>query len=261
MKRLVAEAITVRRGGRALLDRVSIDIAAGEFVGIVGPNGAGKSTLLRVLAGLLRPGSGEVRLDDAPLDDAPRAVRARRIGYHPQSPELHWPLPVGALVALGRIPHGRGPGALDAADRAVIARTVERTSLGPLLERQADTLSGGELARVHIARLLAGEHELLLADEPIANLDPRYQIEILRLLGEHADGARATVAVLHDLNVAARFCDRLVLLSGGRVAHCGPPAVVLSAATVAEVFGVGPEYHGEAGIAQALAARQVTQPR
>ncbi|MGE0485404.1 MAG: ABC transporter ATP-binding protein [Gammaproteobacteria bacterium] len=256
MNLLSARGIVFIRQARCVLDAVDIDVAEGELVTLIGPNGAGKSTLLRVLAGLLEPVAGQVRLLERALDDHHAAARARLLGYHAQNPELNWPLCVQDIIALGRLPHAAGLGTLAAADEAAVRQAAARAGLLELLERRGDSLSGGELARVLVARLLAGEHRVLLADEPIANLDPRYQLDILDLLRGHADSGGAAVVVLHDLAMAARYSDRLVLIDQGRVAACGTPAAVLTAERLAASFGVGVDYLASSGIHAALTTRR-----
>lgn len=245
----------VEKGGRRILDEVKIELRAGEFVGIIGPNGSGKSTLLRVLARLERPIAGQVSIDDVDLSRISAVELARRIGYHEQNPRLHWPLHVRTIVALGRLPHVRGLGALGEHDHRLIADAISETDLHALLDRRGNVLSGGELARVHIARLIAGGHELILADEPIANLDPRFQMEILGTLRRHTKEDRGAAVVLHDLNIAARHCDRLVLLNEGRAVATGTPQDVLTSENIETVFGVSSRYLKDAGIDQALGSR------
>lgn len=253
---LEARAVRVVRAGRAILEDVDAVLVGGEFLGLIGPNGAGKTTLLRTLAGLEPASAGEVLYRGEHLATLPPGERARHCGYHAQAPELHWPLDVASIVALGRLPHGGSLDRLTAADRDAIHRAIDRTGLAPLVARRGDTLSGGELARVHMARLLAGEHRVLLADEPIANLDPRYQIEIMKVLREHAGRGGGVVVVLHDLAIAARYCDRLILLDGGRVRTAGKPHEVLAAHELMGAFGVDADYLASSGIAGALAARE-----
>jgi ABC-type cobalamin/Fe3+-siderophores transport system ATPase subunit len=255
MKRLTAAGIVVEKGGRRILDEAAIDLPAGEFVGIIGPNGSGKSTLLRVLARLEPTRAGRVSIDEIDLSSIPMATFARRVGYHAQNPQLHWPLPVRTIVALGRLPYVRGLGSLGEHDRRVIADAIEQTDLHALLDRRGNALSGGELARVHIARLIAGGHELVLADEPIANLDPRFQLEILGVLRRHTLAGRGAAVVLHDLNIAARHCDRLLLLNEGRVYASGTPREVLTPHNIETVFGVSSRYLTDTGIDQALGSR------
>ena len=246
--------LNVTRGAQRVLDQVELRLLAGEMIALIGPNGAGKSTLLRVMAGLLQPQQGEVEYDDAPVSQLTRQRRAQLVGYHPQRPELHWPLSVEAIVALGRMPY-RTPGAgAGTEDAAAISAALSTCGLTALRSRRADNLSGGELARVHLARLLAGRHRVLLVDEPIANLDPRFQLDILTALRAQAAAGAGVVVVLHDLNLAARFCDRLLLLDAGRVRAVGRPADVLTSARLAQVFGVPADYFFAAGIAQAVSS-------
>ena len=252
MSMLEVRGITHSHGAQLLLEDLDLDLEAGQVLGVIGPNGAGKSSLLRVLAGLAMPQAGTVRLDGHNVHLRSAAARARSIGYHPQHALMHWPMSVAAVVALGRYAHGASLDALREHDHTAIAAAITRCGLEALVERRADQLSGGELARVHIARLLAGEHRLLLADEPIANLDPRFQMEILQALRAHAQERGGAVVVLHDLNSAARHCDRLLMLAAGRVVIAGTPRAVLTATRVAEIFAVPPSYFHAMGIAQAL---------
>ena len=252
MSLLTAQALVYRHGARSVLDGVDFHMNEGEVLGIIGPNGAGKTSLLRILAGLARPQSGQVLLDGADIHAQSAAMRARTIGYHPQQAVVHWPMTVAAIVALGRYAHGASLDRLGDHDQQAIAAAIAQCGLETLSERRADQLTGGVLARVHIARLLAGEHRLLLADEPIENLDPRFQLEILNALRSHARSRGGAIVVLHDLNIAARRCDRLLLLANGRRVIDGPPREVLTAQRIAEVFAVAPDYFDEMGLAQAL---------
>jgi len=240
--RIDADGIGHRLGGAAVLAGVGFRAAPGELVGLIGPNGAGKSTLLRILAGLLAPDAGTVRYDGRAASDIGRADLARRLAYLAQATPVHWPLTVAALVALGRLPHARPFGAADAAartaDRAAVERALAATGLLHLRDRAVDTLSGGERVRALLARALAVEAAVLLADEPVAALDPFHQLAVLDLLRATARAGAAVVAVLHDLGHAARWCDRVVLLHRGRVAAEGPPAAVLTPDILAACYGV-----------------------
>lgn len=229
MTRLVLENLGVQRGGRPVLTGVGLRIGAGEFVGLLGPNGAGKTTLLRAALGLL-PASGHSSLAVQRPD-----ARARASAFMPQGREIAWPMPVELVVALGRIAHA---GAARAADRAAIDRALAALRLAPFRQRLATELSGGEQARVLIARAMAQEAPLLIADEPIAGLDPAAQIGVMRLFRASAAQGNTVFASLHNLGLAARFCTRLVLLCNGRIAADGPPADVLTARNVADVFGI-----------------------
>ncbi len=239
MSRLEATQIHLSRGPRPVLTGVDFAVAAGQCVGLIGPNGAGKSTLLSVLAGLLEPSGGQVSLDGTPLAAVPRADRARRIGYLEQGAACHWPLRVDRVVTLGRLPHASPWGGESPADRAAIARAMDQCEVSHLAARTVTHLSGGERARVMLARALAGEPALLLADEPAAGLDPHHQLHVMELLAGLAAAGTGVVVVLHDLALAARYCTHLVLLDeAGRVAASGPPAALLADGVMERVYGV-----------------------
>jgi iron complex transport system ATP-binding protein len=237
------DMVSVALGGRRVVDRVSADLAGG-VIGLIGPNGAGKSILVRAVAGLI-PAEGAILIDGKRVAALPLRERARHIAYLPQGQAVHWPLTVERLVALGRLPHlapFARPGSIDA---QAIERALERTELLSLRHRAVDELSGGERARVLLARALAVEAPLLLADEPLAALDPAHQIEVMALLRAEAERGATVVAVLHDLTLAARWCDRLLLIDQGRLIADGKPAEVLTADRIASVFGVS-AFIGEA---------------
>ena len=233
---LAASSVRLDLGGRPVLVGVDAAVRPGELLGLIGANGAGKSTLLRVLAGLRRPDAGEVRLDGTELNAIPPARLALARAYLPQEPTAHWALTVEELVGLGRLPHRRTEP--DAAGQAAIARALRRTGTLAFARRRIDALSGGERARVLLARALAVEAPILLADEPIAGLDPLQQIRTMHVLRALAAEGNAVVAVLHDLTVAARFCDRVLLLHAGSVLADGPPDAVLTDANLALAYGI-----------------------
>lgn len=210
---------------------VSLDIPAGQFVGLIGPNGAGKTTLMRAALGLI-PAAGH-----SDLAALPPARRARRAAWMPQTREVAWPVPVAALVRLGRRvdPDRR-------ADDAAVAEALAAVDITHLRDRPANALSGGELARVLIARLLAQRTPLILADEPVAGLDPAHQIAVMALFGDLARDGRTVIASVHDLGLAARFCDRLVLMHGGQVMADGTPAEVLTPDRLRDGFGVSGQF-------------------
>ncbi len=222
------ERLHVALGDRTVLQDVTADIGAGALVGVIGPNGAGKSTLARAIAGLLAPRSGRVTIDGADVRALPRDDLARRIAYLPQGQTVHWPLSVERLVALGRLPHLGPFSALSGADRAAIDRAMARADILDLRDRVATELSGGERARALIARALAVEAPALIVDEPLAALDPGHQLQLMDLLRAEAAQGSMVIAVLHDLAMAARFCDRLILIHQGRLIADGAPAAVLT---------------------------------
>ena len=232
MSLLVLDALTVRRGPCPVVDGIGLSIAKGEFIGLVGPNGAGKTTLMRGALGLLQ---AEGRSSLAAL--APDA-RARAAAWMPQGREIAWPVTVETVVALGRLPHLPRGARLSPRDRAAVDHALDRMDLSAFRDRVATQLSGGEQARVLIARALAQETPLLLADEPISGLDPLHQLSAMRVFRALAEEGRAVIAALHDLGLAARYCTRLLLLEGGRLVADGPPETVLSSANVTRVFGV-----------------------
>ncbi len=234
---LSARDIVVVRGGARILDAVSFELRCGELTALLGPNGAGKSTLLRVLAGALTAEAGAVELDGKPLASWAPAQRAARIAYLPQLRDVAWNLGVFDLVSLGRL-HRATLGRLDDTDIAACERAMRDTDVAHLGARAARTLSGGELARVLLARALAAETPILLADEPAAGLDPRHQLDSMTVLRRRADAGAACCVVLHDLTLVARSCDRVVLLNQGRVAGDGAPATVLTDAALEAAYRV-----------------------
>jgi iron complex transport system ATP-binding protein len=236
---LTMSGVSVELGGRSVLSDVSLTVAAGEVVVVIGPNGAGKTTLLRAAAGLV-PSAGAILLGGEPLARLSLAERARRLAYLPQGHVIHWPLPVAEVVALGRLPRGAGAD-LSEADRDAVERAMAATEVIGYADRPVTTLSGGERARVALARVLATEAFLIAADEPTASLDPHYQMAVTDILRRHAAGGGAVIAVLHDLTLAARVADRLVLLDRGRLVAAGPPRAVLAGARLAATFGIEAE--------------------
>lgn len=232
---LEADRIRVSRDREAILDGVSVAAHGGELIGVMGPNGAGKSTLLRILAGSAAPDKGAALLRGASILSLDPRTRARRIGYLPQARPLGAAIDVEALVALGR----HGEAALwrrDAGGEAAIERALNALDLAPLRRRVALTLSGGELARAHLARALAGETGILILDEPTAALDPKHRLAVMAALQARvADGA-LIIAALHEAPLAARFCTRIWLMKDGRIDFDGAPQEALSTARLSKLF-------------------------
>ena len=245
VRTLEARELDLRLGGVPVVEDVDLALRPGEVTAILGPNGAGKSTLLRALAGLQAPDRGEVRLGGERLTAFKGGDRAREIGYLPQAATVHWPLTVERVVALGRFPHLGPWQRLGAEDGYAVDRALAATGVDELRHRAVTELSGGERARVLLARVLAGEPNCLLADEPVAGLDPYHQVHFMELVREYAGEGRTVTLVLHDLNLAARFCDRLVLMDKGRKVADGLAREVLDPDHLARVFGIRAVY-GEA---------------
>lgn len=242
MNLLSVSNLRVSLGGKPVLKDLSLDIAPGEFVGLIGPNGAGKSTLLRAALGLVRS-EGRIAFDGS--ETLSIRQRARHAAYLPQERDIAWAVSVEMLVSLGRAPHGSAFSRLGPNDTEVIDRAIRRMEIDAFRNRPATELSGGEKARVLIARALAQEAPLLLADEPTAGLDPSHQITLMRVFAELAREGRAVVASMHDLGLAARWCSRLVLLDQGVIIADGPPRAVLTVQRLRSVYGVE-TYLGEA---------------
>ncbi|WP_405790947.1 ABC transporter ATP-binding protein [Streptomyces sp. NBC_00029] len=236
--RITAEGLSWSASGTPVVRGVGLDIAPGETVGLLGPNGSGKSSLLRCLAGLRVPDAGTVRYDGQPVRDWSARRIARRIAFVEQDSGFDTDLGVADVVGLGRTPfrdRWRGP---DATDRAVVAAALDRVGLTALAGRSWRTLSGGERQRTHIARALAQQPYGLLLDEPTNHLDVKHQLELMELL---AGTGQTVLVALHDLTLAARYCDRLLLMDRGRLIAAGAPAAVLTAGHLARIFDVDAE--------------------
>jgi iron complex transport system ATP-binding protein len=229
---MILRDLSLTRRGAPALQGVNLTLHAGECLGLIGPNGAGKSTLIRAAMGL------EATTGASTVAALPAAKRARHVAWLPQGRTVAWPMPVRDLVALGRLPHLARGAALPDADRARVETTLTSLGLSALAERPATELSGGELARVLLARALVQETPLLLADEPVAGLDPAHQIAVMARLRALADQGRGVLVTCHDLDLAARFCTRLAVIHGGRIVADGPPGDVLTPVLLADVFGI-----------------------
>ena len=248
---LTARGLSVKLAGRAVLSDISLSLSSGHLVALVGPNGAGKTTLLRALAGLVAS-DGAVTVGGDALASLSWRERARRFAYLPQGHVVHWPLPARDIVALGRYPHGAtDPARLSPDDTEAVLRAMRATDVVELGDRRVTELSGGERSRVALARVLAVEAPVMLADEPTASLDPRYQIDVMTNLRAAADAGMLVIVVTHDLGLAARFADTVLVLREGRLVATGAPAEALSEQIIGEVFRVRAyraEYQREAVI-------------
>ncbi len=243
--------------GRRVLDGISLTIDAGELVGLVGPNGSGKSTCLRALMGLLPINDGSISLDGRDIKDVPRRILAQRVAYLPQGGGAHWPLTVARIVALGRLPHRPTWQALRSVDRDAISQAMQSADVAHLADRVITTLSGGELVLVHLARVLAGAPAVIIADEPTAALDPFHQLQVMELLRGIAHQGGAVLVVLHELSLATRYCDRLVLLDDGKAVAQGAPADVLTRANVASAYRIEALHRAEQGESYVLPWRML----
>ncbi|WP_050406032.1 ABC transporter ATP-binding protein [Bradyrhizobium embrapense] len=238
MTLLSATALNASLGSRKVLHDVSLSLEAGHLVALVGPNGAGKTTLLRALAGLI-PSDGDIKIDGDTLASLPLRERAKRFAYLPQGHMVHWPLPARDIVALGRYPHGAtDPARLSPKDIEAVLRAMQAVDVTAFSDRRVTELSGGERSRVALARVLAVEAPVILADEPTASLDPRHQIDVMQKLRNVADTGVLVIVVTHDLGLAARFADHVLVLAEGRLAAQGAPAEALSESVLASVFRI-----------------------
>lgn len=228
--------LTVKRGDCPVVDHVSLSVGTGECIGLIGPNGAGKTSMLRAALGLL-PATGESSIAALPTSE-----RAKAVAWMPQARDIAWPVSVETVIALGRIPHLPRGARLRPDDQAAIDAAITRMGLDTFRERIATQLSGGEQARVLIARALAQDTPLLAADEPIAGLDPAAQIATMEVFAALAREGHSVIVSLHDLGLAARLCTRLVMLHRGQIVADGAPSDVLTAQNMHDVFGISAHF-------------------
>ncbi|MCB1740913.1 MAG: ABC transporter ATP-binding protein [Gammaproteobacteria bacterium] len=256
MSVLRMNGLQARLGGRAVLRHIELDVGEAEVVGVIGPNGAGKSTLLRVAAGLQRFDTGQLCLMGETLSagrtpsNVIRKRLARLVAYLPQDQACHWPLSVERVVSLARLPHLSPWQRLGHTDRAALRHALQRMDLWSLRERALDTLSGGERARALLARALAVEPHLLLADEPLAGLDPEHQLIVMQALREQRERGTSSVLSIHDLSLAARYCDRLLAMDRGELVASGAPGEVLTVDLIRRIFKVDARISHDQGLTE-----------
>ncbi len=249
MTLLRADQLSVSIAGNTIVSSTSFAVGKGELVALIGPNGAGKTTLLKAMVGLVKTESGKVYYDDVEIGFNQQHRLARSIAYLEQNSRSYWSLTVENIVMLGRLPHLGRWQKPSATDREHVTHAMEVCDVSQFSKRVVTTLSGGEQARVMLARAFATNPRILLADEPVAGLDPAHQLDVMERLRELADGGTGIVVVMHDLTLASRYCDRMTLLFEGRVAAEGPSETVLSEQHLAKVYGIEAIYqqsdHGQ----------------
>ena len=238
-------SLSLTAGSKRIVSRASIDLRPGEMIGLIGPNGAGKTTLLKLMAGLSKTETGEVVFQDEPVHKLPAKERARIISYLEQNPTVHWPLPVRKLVELGRLPWLTPGQRMSKKDHEAVDRALALTEMGGFVDQPFNTLSGGEKIRALLARTIATEARFMLADEPVASLDPYHQLHAMEIMREHANHGGAVLVVMHDLNLAARFCDRLVLMQGGNIIARNNPQKILESHQLSSAFEIDADYVNE----------------
>ena len=244
MTELVAIDLTLKARDAALVKEASFRLAPSEFVILLGPNGAGKTSLIRASLGLEKPTSGTATLDGQDTVTLDPVTRARSLAYLPQIRPLAWPNTVRDVVALGRFSHGATLGRLKEADAEAVDDAIKSCNLSPLAHRRADTLSGGEMARMHCARAFAAQAPLLIADEPISALDPRHQFRILDLIADYVRQGGGALVVLHDLQMAVRYASRLIWMKQGRIVADGAPEETLTAQRLRDIYGIRARVNG-----------------
>ena len=245
MSALSVRNLTLALDGRDVLKDIGFDAAPGEVIGVIGPNGAGKTTLLRAIAGVIPHLAGEITLQGEPVTALAARDRARRIAYLGQEEATQWAICCETLVGLGRLPHRPSWQGPSAADQEAVASALGACDALQFADRPVNRLSGGERARVLLARALAMEADFLLADEPTGGLDPAHALQVMGVLAERAEAGSGIIVTLHDLTNALRYCHRLILLCDGAIAADGAPDAVLSPDNLARIYGI----RAHAGIA------------
>jgi len=241
---ITVKNISVVKDSSTLVDNVSFTLKPGELSVLLGPNGAGKTSLLRAVLGLEPAASGQAQIGPDIIANMPPLSRARSMAYLPQTRRLAWPSRVIDIISLGRFAYGASPARLGETDRAAVNQAAADCDLMHLLDRNADTLSGGELARLHCARAFAAKAPFLLADEPVAALDPQHQFRILDLIRRFVDDGGSALVILHDISLAARYADRLLWMKDGKLRADGVPHETLTETRLADIYGIKAKIKG-----------------
>ena len=238
MSELIINNLSAGYGQRSVLNAIGASARGGEIIGLLGPNGSGKTTLMKTLLGLHKPSSGDVTLGGKSVHAMAARTRAKSLAYLAQSRAAPWPMPARDIVALGRAPHRGSLGKISADGERAIDAALNDCGASDLAGRDITTLSGGEQARIFLARALAVGADVLLADEPVAALDPFYQLTIMDVLRAKAKAGGLVITALHDLSLASHYCDRVWVLSGGKLVADGPPKEALTDAVLSGVFNI-----------------------
>lgn len=244
MSEIIVSGLSVTAQDATLVKNASFTLKPGELIAVLGPNGAGKTSLLRGTMGLIAINDGQAHLNGAATADLSPMVRAQSVAYLPQARPLAWPNSVRDVVALGRFAHGATLGRLGEVDAPAVDAAIAACDIMHLAKRQTDTLSGGELARVHCARAFAAKAPLLIADEPVAALDPRHQFRIMDLIRGFVDDGGGAMVVLHDVALAARYADRLIWMKDGEIIADGSPEETLTPQRMQDIYGVRARIEG-----------------
>ncbi len=244
MNELIVSGLSVKPQDATLVKDASFTLKPGDLIAVLGPNGAGKTSLLRGALGLIAINNGQAKLNRTATADLSPMVRAQSVAYLPQARPLAWPNCVRDVVALGRFAHGATLGRLGEADAEAVDAAIAACGVAHLAQRQTDTLSGGELARVHCARAFAAKAPLLIADEPVAALDPRHQFRIMDMIRGFVDDGGGAMVVLHDVALAARYASRMIWMKDGVIVADGSPAETLTQQRIADIYDVRAKVDG-----------------